>query len=71
MKELVEDHDVRVNKTPNEYFKEYKNVATRFLEEKAEKNDFFAKVWQSQKDFAIIGFPYWSETQTSSKLFHD
>ena len=71
LKELVEDHDVRVNKTPKEYFKEYKNVATRFLEEKAEKSDFFAKVWQSQKDFAIIGLPYWSETQTSSKLFHD
>jgi TRAP-type mannitol/chloroaromatic compound transport system substrate-binding protein len=71
LKELVEDHDVRVNKTPKEYFKEYKNAAEKFLEEKAEESDFFAKVWQSQKDFAIIGLPYWSETQTSSNLIYD
>lgn len=71
LKELVEDHDVRLNKTPKEYFKEYKNAAAKFLEEKAEESDFFAKVWQSQKDFAIIGLPYWSETQTSSNLLHD
>ena len=77
LKELVEDHNVRINNTPKEYFKEYKDAATSFLEEKAEKNAFFSKVWQSQKDFAIIGLPYWSETQTqtqtqtSSKLFND
>ena len=71
LKELVEEYDVKINNTPKEYFKEYKNAATSFLEEKAEKNDFFAKVWQSQKDFAIIGLPFWSETQTSNKLLND
>ena len=71
LKELVEDHNVKVRNTPKEYFKEYKNAATKFLEKKAEKNDFFAKVWQSQKDFAIIGLPYWSEINTSSKILND
>ena len=71
LKELVEDHNVKVKNTPEDYFKEYKSAATIFLEEKAAANDFFAKVWQSQKDFAIIGLPYWSKTQTSSKLLKD
>ena len=30
------------------------------LEKNAAKNKFFAKVWQSQKDFADIAVPFWS-----------
>ena len=67
LKELLEDHNVTLRNTPNEYFLAYQKEATELLEEIAEENDFFAKVWQSQKDFAIIGLPYWSEVHTFSK----
>ena len=71
LKELLEDHNVILNNTPREYFEEYKKAATVFLSEKSRTNDFFAKVWQSQKDFAIIGQPYWSELHISSKGLYD
>ncbi len=71
LKELLEDHNVILNNTPREYFEQYKKEATEFLSEKARVNDFFAKVWQSQKDFAIVGQPYWSELQAPSKGLYD
>ena len=37
-------------------------LATRFQN----KNPFFAKVWQSQKDFADIAVPFWSGSQMSN-----
>ena len=36
------------------------------LEKNAAKNKFFAKVWQSQKDFADIAVPFWSGSQMSN-----
>ena len=36
------------------------------LEKNAAKNKFFAKVWQSQKDFADIAVPFWSGAQMSN-----
>ena len=71
LKELVEDHNVVLHETPKEYFEEYKKVVTEVLIEKAKTNDFFAKVWQSQKDFAIIGLPYWSNLQSVHKGLYD
>ena len=71
LKELVEDHNVILHETPKEYFEEYKKAVTKFLIEKAKTNDFFAKVWQSQKDFAIIGIPYWSNLQSAHKELYD
>ncbi len=71
LKELVEDHNVVLRETPKEYFEEYKKAVTEVLEEKAKTNDFFAKVWQSQRDFAIIGLSYWSNLQSVHKELHD
>ena len=71
LKELVEDHNVILHETPKEYFEEYNKAVTKFLTEKAETDDFFAKVWQSQKDFAIISLPYWSKVQNPNMGLHD
>ena len=34
--------------------------------EAAAENEFFAEVWQSQKDFADIAIPFWAGAQTSN-----
>jgi TRAP-type mannitol/chloroaromatic compound transport system substrate-binding protein len=41
-------------------------AAKASLEKNAAKNPFFAKVWQSQKDFADIAVPFWSGSQMSN-----
>jgi TRAP-type mannitol/chloroaromatic compound transport system substrate-binding protein len=41
-------------------------AAKKSLETNAAKNPFFAKVWQSQKDFADIAVPFWSGAQMSN-----
>ena len=35
-------------------------------EKNAAENEFYAKVWQSQKDFAPTAIPCWAGAQTSS-----
>ena len=42
------------------------NAAKASLEKNAKENAFFAKVWQSQKDFAAIAVPYWAGSQASN-----
>ncbi len=71
LKELVENYNVTLHKTPKRYFDKYQMVATKLLLEKAKENDFFAKVWQSQKDFSIVGYPFWSEIRTFEKRIYD
>ena len=36
------------------------------LEKNAAENEFFAKVWQSQKDFAEVAVPFWAGAQASN-----
>ena len=36
------------------------------LEKNAAENEFFAKVWQSQKDFADLAVPFWAGAQASN-----
>ena len=36
------------------------------LEKNAANNAFFAEVWQSQKDFAVIAVPFWAGSQASN-----
>ncbi len=52
--------------TPADYFTEYMAAAKATLEKNAAENAFFAKVWQSQKDFAAIAVPFWAGAQTSN-----
>ncbi len=40
--------------------------AKNSLEIEASENEFFAEVWQSQKDFADTVVPFWAGAQTSN-----
>jgi TRAP-type mannitol/chloroaromatic compound transport system substrate-binding protein len=66
LKDLTENHGVILEDTPADYFTEYMAAAKKLLEEGAAKNEFFAEVWQSQKDFADIVVPFWAGAQTSN-----
>ena len=64
--ELTGKHGVILHDTPADYFPAYMAAAKKSLETNAAKNKFFAKVWQSQKDFADIAVPFWSGSQMSN-----
>ena len=66
LKDLTENHGVILHDTPADYFTEYMNAARASLEKNAEENEFFAEVWQSQRDFAEIAVPFWAGAQTSN-----
>ncbi|MEL6767412.1 MAG: TRAP transporter substrate-binding protein [Pseudomonadota bacterium] len=66
LKDLTENHGVQLHDTPADYFTEYMNAARASLEKNAAENEFFAKVWQSQKDFAEIAVPFWAGAQASN-----
>jgi TRAP-type mannitol/chloroaromatic compound transport system substrate-binding protein len=64
--ELTTKHGVILHDTPADYFPAYMAAAKAALEKNSAKNPFFAKVWQSQKDFADIAVPFWSGSQMSN-----
>jgi TRAP-type mannitol/chloroaromatic compound transport system substrate-binding protein len=66
LKDLTENHGVILHDTPADYFPAYMNAAKASLEKNAAENEFFAKVWQSQKDFADIAVPFWAGAQASN-----
>ncbi len=66
LKDLTENHGVILEDTPADYFTEYMAAAKKLLEEAAAENEFFAEVWQSQKDFADIAVPFWAGAQASN-----
>ncbi|MEM8649661.1 MAG: TRAP transporter substrate-binding protein [Pseudomonadota bacterium] len=66
LKDLTENHGVILHDTPADYFPAYMNAARASLEKNAAENAFFAKVWQSQKDFAAIAVPFWAGAQASN-----
>ena len=66
LKDLTENQGVILHDTPADYFPEYMAAAKKSLETNAKNNAFFAKVWQSQKDFADIAVPFWAGSQMSN-----
>ncbi len=66
LKDLTENHGVILHDTPEDYFSQYMEAAKASLEKNAAENEFFAKVWQSQKDFAEVAVPFWAGAQTSN-----
>jgi TRAP-type mannitol/chloroaromatic compound transport system substrate-binding protein len=66
LKDLTENHGVILHDTPKDYFSQYMEAAKASLEKNAADNAFFAKVWNSQKDFAEIAVPFWAGAQTSN-----
>jgi TRAP-type mannitol/chloroaromatic compound transport system substrate-binding protein len=66
LKDLTEDHGVILEDTPADYFTEYMAAAKKLLQAASDDNEFFAEVWQSQKDFADIAVPFWAGAQASN-----
>jgi len=66
LKDLTDNHGVILEDTPADYFTEYMAAAKDLLQEAADDNEFFAEVWQSQKDFADIAVPFWAGAQASN-----
>ena len=66
LKDLTENHGVILHDTPADYFPEYMNAARASLEKNAAENEFFAEVWNSQKEFARIAVPFWAGAQSSN-----
>lgn len=66
LKMLTEEEGVHLHDTPEDYFPAYMNAARAALEKNAAENEFFAKVWKSQRDFAEIAVPFWAGAQTSN-----
>ena len=66
LKDLTDNHGVILEDTPADYFTEYMAAARNALQEAADENEFFAEVWQSQKDFADIAVPFWAGAQASN-----
>ena len=66
LKSLVENDGVILHDTPADYFTEYMAAAKAALETNSAENEFFAEVWQSQKDFADIAVPFWAGAQASN-----
>ena len=66
LKDLTENHGVQLHDTPADYFPAYMNAANALLQKSSDENEFFAEVWQSQKDFAAIAVPFWAGAQASN-----
>jgi TRAP-type mannitol/chloroaromatic compound transport system substrate-binding protein len=66
LKDLTDNHGVILEDTPSDYFTEYMGAAKKLLQAAADDNEFFAEVWQSQKDFADIAVPFWAGAQASN-----
>ena len=66
LKDLTDNHGVILEDTPADYFTEYMAAAKKALQAAADENEFFAEVWQSQKDFADIAVPFWAGAQASN-----
>lgn len=63
---LINEDGVILHDTPADYFTEYMAAANKALETNAADNEFFAEVWQSQKDFARTAIPFWAGAQASN-----
>lgn len=66
LRDLTENHGVILHDTPADYFPAYMDAAKNILNENAEENEFFKRVWDSQKEFATTVVPFWSGAQTSN-----
>ena len=66
LQDLTQNHGVILHDTPEDYFSEYMNAARASLEKNAAENEFFAKVWNSQREFAEVAVPFWAGAQTSN-----
>lgn len=61
LEKLKKDHGVKVHDTPKEFFTAFQKATTVVYARESEKNAFFKEVLDSQKKFAGIVVPYWTQ----------
>ena len=66
LKDLTENHGVQLHDTPAEYFSAYMAATAKLYAKLNKENKFFAKVYNSMKDFADIAVPFWSGAQMTN-----
>ena len=66
LKDLTENHGVILHDTPADYFTEYMAATAKLYAKLNKENKFFAKVYNSMKDFADIAVPFWSGAQMTN-----
>ena len=58
LRDLVENHGVKVQKLPDDILREFKRISKDIMEEQAQQDPVFAKVYGSFKTFKAQAAPY-------------
>ncbi len=66
LKDLTENHGVQLHDTPADYFAEYMAATAKLYAKLNKENKFFAKVYNSMKNFADLAVPFWSGAQMTN-----
>ena len=66
LKDLTENHGVILHDTPADYFTEYMAATAKLYAKLNKENKFFAKVYNSMKNFADLAVPFWSGAQMTN-----
>ena len=66
LKDLTENHGVIIHDTPADYFTEYMAATAKLYAKLNKENKFFAKVYNSMKNFADLAVPFWSGAQMTN-----
>lgn len=66
LQKLTTEDGVILHDTPAEYFEAYGAAALKTFEKNAAENEFFKKVWDSQRKFADMVVPFWAGAQKSN-----
>ena len=66
LKDLTEKHGVILHDTPADYFTEYMAATAKLYAKLNKENKFFAKVYNSMKNFADLAVPFWSGAQMTN-----
>jgi TRAP-type mannitol/chloroaromatic compound transport system substrate-binding protein len=61
LEKLKKDHGVTVHDTPKEFFTAFQKATAVVYTRESEKNPFFKEVLESQRKFAGIVVPYWTQ----------
>ena len=66
LKDLTDNHGVKLHDTPSDYFKEYMEASANLYKKFNESNAFFKKVFDSMEVFAQSTVPFWAQAQSSN-----
>ena len=57
---------MQLHDTPADYFSEYMAATAKLYAKLNKENKFFAKVYNSMKNFADLAVPFWSGAQMTN-----